>query len=118
MKCEICKNYMTQIGSCKFCHFEYCHRYTDDGWDILEQDLESDIQYEIQRRLKAKNIDCIYADIYFDTNIAFLIGCYADNERIANALGVYNEVVYGNNDMGVVIINLFQEKYLRGELDE
>ena len=109
---------MSQVGSCKFCHFEYCRRYTDDTWDILEQDFESDIHYEIQKRLKAKGIDCICADIYGDYNIAYLIGCWANTQSIASALGVYEEVVYGNNEQGLVIINLFQEKYLRDEIDE
>ena len=109
---------MTHIGSCKFCHFEYCQRYTDDDWDILEQDFELEIHKEIQRRLYAKGIDCISADIYGDYNIAYLIGCWSSNEKIARALGVDERVVYGNNENGLVIINLFQEKYLRGELDE
>lgn len=118
MKCEICSNYMTHIGSCKFCHFEYCQRYTDDDWDILEQDFELEIHKEIQRRLYAKGIDCICADIYGDYNIAYLIGCWSSNEKIARALGVDERVVYGNNQQGLVIINLFEEKYLRGEIDE
>lgn len=118
MKCEICANYMSQVGSCKFCHFEYCRRYTVDDWDILEQDFELDIHKEIHRRLSAKGIDCISADIYGDYNIAYLIGCWANNGAIADALGVDERVVYGNNENGLVIINLYREKCLRGELGE
>lgn len=118
MKCKYCRNYLSQLDSCKFCHFEYCQRYIDDDWDILKLDFEDEIHKEIQYRLNAKGIECILADIYWDMNIAFLIGCYAHTDRIAQALGVDEQVVYGNNEQGLVIINLFEEKYLRGEFND
>lgn len=118
MKCEFCRNYLSRLDSCKFCHFEYCQKYIDDDWDILGLDFEDEIHKQIQHRLWAKGIECVFADIYWDMNIAFLIGCYAHTDRIAQALGVDEQVVYGNNEQGLVIINLFEEKYLRGVFND
>ena len=113
MRCNICSNYMSQLDSCKYCRFEYDEKYTSDDWDILDQDFEDEIHKLIQYRLQAKGIECIVADIYWDMDIAFLIGCYGNTGKIAQALGVHDEVVYGNNEQGLIIINLFKEKYLR-----
>ena len=37
-KCTICQNYMSELGTCKFCHFEYDENYnpfSKDDWDIF-----------------------------------------------------------------------------------
>jgi hypothetical protein len=52
-----------------------------------------------------------------DNNIAYLIGVRADKSRVADALHISEEVIYSDLDKGFMIINLFQEKYLRGILD-
>lgn len=109
---------MSQIDSCKFCHFEHNQTLCSDDWDILDLDFDSEIHKIMQYRLQSQGIECLIADIYWDMNIAFLIGCYASNKKIASALGVDERCVYGNNMQGLVIINLFMEKYLRGELND
>ena len=118
MKCEICKNYMTQIGSCKFCHFEYDEEYRSVPWSVMDLDWdECEPHIEIAKRLWANKIKCLYADIYPDNTIAFILGCYANTHDIARVLGLSEEVVYGNNENGIVILNLFQQRYLWGDCE-
>ena len=113
MKCEICNNYTN--GECKFCNFEYHRWYHSDDWNILNLDDDYEWSHlQIQYRLKAKNIDCLSADIWWDNNLAYIIGAKAHKEAVADALGVNRECVYDNSEMGLMILNLFQEKFLRG----
>ena len=81
-----------------------------------------DINYEwthlqIMYRLKAKGFDCLSADIWGNDEIAYILGCSASKDEIASALGVHKETVYSDYERGWIIINLFQEKYLRGMLE-
>lgn len=110
---------MSHLDSCKFCHFEYDERYRGVPWTIMDLDWdECEPHYEILCRLWANKIKCLYADIYPNNTIAFLIGCYENTNKIARVLGLDKECVYGNNETGIVILNLFQQRYLWGELDE
>jgi hypothetical protein len=56
-------------------------------------------------------------DIWF-YDIAFIIGCNESKDKIARALNMHKESVYVDDLHGFIILNLFQEKYLRGLLDE
>ena len=114
MKCKMCSNYLSELDTCKFCSFEPDDSYARDDWDIL--DLDDDVDwshFQILNRLHSKGIECIYADIWFDKNMAYLSGCFADSGKIAKVLGLHEEVVYGGLDNGLVILNLYQEKHIR-----
>lgn len=120
-KCKICEHYDFNKEKCSFCKFEYAtdlYWNDDDKWDILN--LDDDIEWshlQIMYRLKAKNIECLFADIWYDNNLAYILGAKADVNRVAEVLGVHEEVIYDAGENPILIINLFQEKYLRGELD-
>lgn len=121
-KCKICENYLMGKEECKFCQFEYAKDLpwtNDDKWDILN--LDDDIEWshlQILYRLNAKGVDCLKADIWTDNNMAYLFLADTNPDKIADALGIHKEVVYNQDFEGLVIINLFQEKYLRGMLDK
>lgn len=120
MKCHICDNYMSGIQKCKFCHFEWATElpWTDDDWDILNIDDEIEWSHlQIMYRLKAKGIECIRADIWFDNNIAVIIGANANNYNVAKALGVDKRCIYAD-EFGMKIINLYQEKAIRLRLNK
>ena len=119
-KCNICDNYLRGIKRCKFCNFEYATEvpWTDDSWDIL--DLDDDIEWshlQIMYRLKAKGIECVKADIWFDENIAVVVGANANTYNVAKALGVHERCIY-TDEFGIKIINLYQEKAIRLGLDK
>lgn len=118
-KCNICKHNL--VDGCEFCKFEYADDlpWTDDEkWDILNLDDDYEWSHlQILYRLNAKGIDCMKADIWFGNDLAYLFLVDTDREKIADALGVHKEVVYAQDFEAFVIINLFQEKYLRGMLD-
>ena len=122
MKCKFCTKYDYLAEDCSLCQFEYDEELPwtkDDHWDILN--LNDDIEWshlQIQYRLKSKNIDCLHADIWFDNDVAFIIGAKANEERIAEALGLHKQAVYMEHESGLCILNLFKEKYLRGLLDK
>ena len=66
MRCDFCQNYLSSLGRCKFCHFEYEESVIKDDWDILDLDEEDGWEHEqILNRLHSKDIDCVMADIYF-----------------------------------------------------
>lgn len=117
MKCEICKKYNFNSDECNLCDFEYdgeLYWNNDDEWNILELDDDYEWSHlQIQYRLKSKGIECLCADIWFDNNMAYVLGAKASKERVANALGVHDKVIYDDFEHGLMIINLFQEKYIR-----
>lgn len=115
----MCENYISGIDRCKYCEFKWNEEYTKDDWDIFKLDDEYEWSHrQIMYRLHAKGVECILADIYCDENIAYLIGCYESASKIANALNIHEDTVYNGSDNGLVIINLFYEKYLRSISDE
>ena len=121
-KCKICEHYNFSKEECSFCKFEYANDLywnDDDEWDILN--LDDDIEWshlQIMYRLKAKRIDCLFADIWFDNNLAYILGAKANVHRVAEVLGVHEEVIYDGGENPILIINLFQEKYLRGLIND
>lgn len=104
---------MSELGRCKFCHFEYEERYIKDDWDILDLPDDEWEHIQILNRLHSQGIDCIMADIWGDRNMAYLLGCFAYTGKIARVLGLHEEVVYDNLDNGLVLLNLYQEKHIR-----
>ena len=122
-RCTVCNNYMTELDRCKFCHFEWVDDYppcSDDPFDILDMQEEDGWEHiQIKDRLYYKGIKCWSADIWFDNNMAIIVNPQPSNRKgIADALGIHEEVVYDDCENGLMILNLFQEKWLRDELDE
>ena len=111
---------MTELDTCKFCHFERDKSYnpfSKDDWDIMSLDADDGWEHEqIRDRLHLKGIDCYGADIWFDNNMAFLMGVNpSDLDRIADALKLHKEVIYMDGEHQFMILNLYQEKHLRKE---
>ena len=118
MKCRMCENYMKELDTCKFCHFEYEERITSDDWDIFNLNESDGWDYmQILHRLHSQGIKCVSVDTYFDENVAFLVGCFASSGKIADALNLDVKSIYGNNDHGLVILNLYKEKAYRLGID-
>lgn len=88
------------------------------NWNILTLDQNEEWAHiALLDRLHEKGIDCYFADMWGSDEVAFLIGCgVADDEKIANALNMHTEAIYHDWEHCFVILNLFQEKYLRGGL--
>lgn len=122
MKCKYCVNYNVENNKCKNCQFEFNEEYEffkKDDWDILSLKEKNGWEHvQIMDRLYLNDIECLFADIWWDNNIAILVGTTSRIEKIADILNVHKEVMYPLDEKGLVIINLFQEKYLRGDLDE
>lgn len=119
-KCNICSNFLHGIDRCKFCNFEFDESlpWTDDNeWDIFKLDFDEGEwpHLQLMYRLKAKGIDCLFADIWGGKELAYIIGAKDGHKKVAAALGVRPEVVYDAGEMPLLIINLFQEKILREE---
>lgn len=127
-RCRICKHYvfnpnteafyMEDHNECEYCKFEYDESlpYDNDDWDIFE--LDDDFEWshlQILDRLDRKGVPCIAVDIWFDNNLAILIGCNAFPHKIASALNIHNEVIYVVGDTTMVVLNLYMEKHLRKE---
>ena len=117
MKCKFCGNYMSELDTCKFCHFELDENIpsNSDDWDIMSLNEEDGWEHEqILDRLHLNGIDCYQADIWFDNNMAFLMGVNpSDKDRIARVLGLHRDVIYYDGEHSFMILNLFQEKHLR-----
>ncbi len=120
MKCEYCKNNIISENNtitCKFCDFEYEPYYIRDDWDILEIDDDYEWSHlQLLYRLHSKGVECIRADIWYDKNMAYVLGAKDSKNVVARVLGVHSECVYDNGE-GLMILNLFQEKYLRGLIE-
>ena len=122
-KCRYCENYMDGLERCKYCHYEFCEdkyyqNLKSDDWDIFNLDENEWEHLQILDRLYMKDIQCYQADIWWDNNMAYLLGCRASVGEVAKALNLHKEVVYNDGEQDFILLNLFQEKYLRGMLDE
>lgn len=114
MKCNYCKNFVNDDEVCKYCNFECDEYYTKDDWDIL--DLDDDYEWkhlQILYRFHSLGLPCIFVDMWIDDNIAILVGCNVNSNKIANVLGIHEECVYNEHDQSFVVLNLFQEKCIR-----
>lgn len=123
MNCKTCKNHMSQLDSCKFCHYEFDeHKYYEvksekTHFDILHMPEDDGWwHHQIMDQLHHCGIEHYFADIWND-NMAFIFGCNSTSEKIASALGLHTECVYNDYEHRLVILNLFQEKIIRGELE-
>ena len=120
-RCNYCTESKNDGRDCPHCKFQYDESYfpyKSDDWDILN--LDDDLEWshlQILYRLHLYDIECLRADIWYDENMAVLIGCMANSEKIARVLNVHNDTVYTDGLNPLVIVNLFQEKYLRGLLE-
>lgn len=105
------------MDRCKFCHFEFDESYDSyksDDWDILNLKEEDGWEHiQILDRLRLNGVECYQADIWFDNNIAVLIGCMADSRTISRVLNINEEVIYRLDECGNIVLNLYQEKCLR-----
>lgn len=122
MNCEICKKYDFNKEKCSICEFEFdkeLYWNDDKEWDILNLDDDYEWSHlQIMYRLKSKNIECLSADIWWDNNLAYIVGAKASAQKVAHVLKVHEEVVYDAGEMPLLLINLFQEKYLRGLIND
>ena len=120
MKCNNCANYLEKLDVCKFCSFEEnTTSISSDDWDILHLDEDKGWEHiQIRDRLISKGIDCYCVDIWFDKNMAYLMGVREDSSKVAEVLGVHEEIIYHQMEYDFMILNLFQEKYLRKEFCE
>ena len=116
MKCRMCVNYFEKLDTCKYCHFEYDRDYCkSDDWDILKlKDEDGWTHHQIRDRLYSKGIECLFVDIWIDDDVAWIIGCNAENYKLADVLNIHEESIYNDYEHGFIILNLFKEKYLRG----
>lgn len=117
MNCKFCQNYLSELDRCKFCHFEFDESYDpykSDDWDILNLKEEDGWEHiQILDRLRLNGVDCYQADIWFDDNLAVLIGCMADKSVLSRVLNINEDVIYCDYEQGNIILNLYQEKCLR-----
>lgn len=117
MNCKFCQNYLSKLDRCKFCHFEFDEShdtYKSDDWDILNLKEEDGWEHiQILDRLRLNGVECYQADIWFDDNLAVLIGCMADKSVLSRVLNINEDVIYCDYEQGNIILNLYQEKCLR-----
>lgn len=118
-KCRICKNFDYGSESCGNCNFEFIDEYDpkNDDWDILNLDSGLDWEhFQIMGRLYSKGIECLSADISYDSNTAIITGCNAYNtSKVASALNIHQECIYEFNDGMLLVLNLLEEKILRSK---
>ena len=121
MNCKFCANYLTELDTCKYCSFEAddekireCN-YQTEHFDILHLDENEWGHVQIMDQLKKHDVEFILADMW--DNIAFIIGCNANAHQIAKALHIPEKVVYDDFEHSLIIINLFELRYIRGELE-
>ena len=122
MKCHICSNYLHGIERCKYCSFEYDDDlpWTNDvDWDIFAIDDDTEWSFlQIQYRLKSKGVDCLSVyNWYPDDNCIVLVGVRGRPDRVADALGVNQECIVSDLDVGIMVVNLYMEKCLRGDVE-
>jgi len=119
-RCNYCTETTNDGSDCPHCQFKYDEDYfpyKSDEWNILE--LDDDLEWshlQILYRLHLYGIECLRADIFTNENIGILIGVKSDKSTVAKVLGIHEECIYCEWDEPFWILNLFQEKYLRGLL--
>ena len=119
-RCRLCNHYMSGMEQCKYCEFELADDYPptdDDKWDIL--DLDDNIEWghlQIIDRLYYKGIECLSADIWYDNELAYIIGVKGSREEVAKALGINVECIFDDVEHSWMILNLFKEKCIRDGL--
>ena len=119
-KCRVCEHYINEEEGCTKCEFTWAEEYppcNDEKWDIFDINDELEWSFlQIMDRLQYKGIACLEVLNWYSDNVIILIGCRAYLDRIADALGVHEESMVQDLDIGITAVNLFKEKYLRGLL--
>ena len=117
MMCKTCVSFDKDEDCCIFCK-GYNPDMKTDSWDIFDLDENEWGHIQLRERLDEKGIACIFCDLWTDDNMAYIIGVNADTGKVAKALNIHEKSVYNDHEHGFIILNLFQEKYLRGMLDD
>ena len=120
-KCHNCENYLHGLERCKFCSYQFDDSlaWNDNSkWDIFEIDDEIEWSFlQIQYRLKAHGIDCLEVINWCpNDNVIVIFGVKSYPEKVAEVLGVHRDSIVSDSEIGIMVINLFMEKYFRGEL--
>lgn len=88
------------------------------NWDIFQmKDEDGWFHHQIMYRLQDCNIDHLFADIWYGEDMAYIVGCKASPEEVADALNLHADVIYEDPEHCIMILNLFQEKFIRGYLN-
>ena len=120
-RCNYCTETTNDGSDCPHCQFKYDDSffpYRSDDWDIL--DLDDDLEWghlQILYRLHLHDIECLRADIFTNKGIGLLVGVKADKGKVARCLGLHEKCIYCEWEEPLMILNLFQEQYLRGLLE-
>lgn len=101
-----------------------CEKQEKECFDILKLDEEEEFCCEwshrkILNRLHNHNIDCYFVDMWGCDEIALISGITGNMsivDKVARVLGIHKECIYYDYEHCFMILNLFQEKYLRGLL--
>lgn len=117
MKCKTCVSFDKDEDCCIFCK-GYNPDLKHDDWDIFDLDENEWGHIQLRERLYEKGIDCLFCDLWTDDNMAYIIGVNADTGKVARALNIHEDSVYNDYEHGFIILNLFQEKYIRGMLND
>lgn len=116
-KCKSCNNFLTKLERCKFCHFDLKERRSNDKFfNLLSLDDGEKLKFQIISHLYNKGIECLYVDVCSENNLVLLIGIDESKSKIAKTLGIHKDVIYQDSKHNLVMLNLFQEKFLRGLL--
>lgn len=89
-----------------------------DNFDILN--LNDDVEWshiQLFHHLWDNGIKCLYCDMYTDDNLAIIVGCNALDNELSRVLGVHKDCIYRFDELGLIVLNLYQEKCLRGECE-
>lgn len=87
-----------------------------NDFNIFE--LDDDVEWshiQIRDHLWEQGVECIFVDMWVD-DMAFILGCNSKEYEIAKALNLHEESIYFDYEHSLVILNLYQEKHLRGLL--
>lgn len=122
MSCKFCKHFDEEEEVCSECiGYELDEKkfFQQNVFDIFS--LDDDVEWshiQIMEQLKNHGIECTFVDIFINDNMAWILGCNERDDRIARALNIHKDCIYNDYEHCVVFLNLFQEKYLRGMLND
>jgi len=122
MSCKFCKYFNEEEEVCFNCiGYELDEKkfFQQNDFDIFN--LDDDVEWshiQIMEQLKNNGIECTFVDMFTNNNMAWILGCNERDSKIANVLNIHKECIYNDYEHCVVFLNLFQEKYLRGMLND
>ena len=74
--------------------------------------LNDDVEWshiQLQNHLWDNNIQCLYCDMYTNDNLAILVGCNVLDYELSRVLGVHKDCIYRFDELGLIVLNLYQE---------